>query len=137
VASIARIISAMSAEDEEVFVVESIITFSRTRNRFFLSWQGYPPSSNTWEPFSSFSDKETPLNFLEKLKKLGVVCDECKVIAKKSSTVSPATCCPCVKRSPSPICTPGKRALDMMKQADAQVFTLEGSLLCMHAWQLC
>jgi hypothetical protein len=25
----------------------------------------------------------------------------------------------------------------MMKQADAQVFTLEGSLLCMHAWQLC
>ncbi len=95
------------------------MTFSRTRNRFFLSWQGYPPSSNTWEPFKSFSDKETPLNFLNKLKSCGAICDSCIKIAKSSSALSPANVCECARRSPSPIVTPGKRAIDMLKQADA------------------
>ena len=103
-----------------VFVIESIVTFSRTRNRFFLSWQGYPPTANTWEPFKSFSDKETPLNFLSKLKSCGAICDNCVKIAKSSLALSPANICECARRSPSPIVTPGRRAIDMMQKADAQ-----------------
>lgn len=104
----------------QVFVIESIVTFSRTRNRFFLSWQGYPPTSNTWEPFKSFSDKETPLNFLIKLKSCGAICDNCIKIAKSSSSLSPASICECARRRPSPISTPGKRAIDMLKAIDSQ-----------------
>jgi len=121
-------------EGEDEFVIESIITFSRTRNRFFLSWQGYPPSDNTWEPYSSFSDKDTPSKFLKKLQSLGVVCEACVGFAKSSSTVTPDKRCKCAQRSPSPICTPGKRALDMMKQADAKVSPTEGELFCSPAW---
>ena len=60
-------LSRMDGVSKEVYEIESIVTFSRTRNRFFLSWQGYPPTSNTWEPFKSFSEKETPFFFLSKL----------------------------------------------------------------------
>ncbi len=112
--------SRMDGVSKEVYAIESIVTFSRTRNRFFLSWQGYPPTSNTWEPFKSFSEKETPLIFLNKLKSCGIVCDNCIKIAKSSVSVSAATVCECVKRSPSPIVTPGKRAIDMMKKWDAE-----------------
>jgi hypothetical protein len=112
--------SAMDDAAAEVFVIESIVTFSRTRNRFFLSWQGYPPTSNTWEPFKSFSEKETPLIFLSKLKSCGAICDNCIKIAKSSSALNPANMCECARRSPSPIVTPGRRAIDMMKKADAQ-----------------
>ena len=121
-------------EGGDEFVIDSIITFSRARNRFFLSWQGYPPTENTWEPYSSFSDKDTPLEFLKKLKSLGVVCDACVRVAKSSSTVTPANRCKCAQRSPSPICTPGKRALDMMKQEDAKVSPTEGELFCPRTW---
>jgi hypothetical protein len=98
-----------------MYVIESILTFSRTRNRFLVSWEGYPPSSNTWEPFESFNDKTFPLDFLGKLKSLGVVCSKCISVAK-SSAPPPASACNCIKRSPSPVCKPGKRALDIMKQ---------------------
>ena len=121
-------------EGGDEFVIESIITFSRTRNRFFLSWQGYPPSDNTWEPYSSFYDQDTPLKFLKKLKSLGVVCDACVRVAKSSSTVTPANRCRCAQRSPSPICTLGKRAFDMMKQADAKFSLSKGELFCTRAW---
>jgi hypothetical protein len=113
-------LSRMDGVSKEVYEIESIVTFSRTRNRFFLSWQGYPPTSNTWEPFKSFSEKETPLFFLSKLKSCGIICDNCIKIAKSSVSVSAATVCECVKRSPSPIVTPGKRAIDMMKKWDAE-----------------
>jgi hypothetical protein len=62
-----------------------------------------------------FNDKTCPLKFLGKLKSLGVVCSKCISVAK-SSAPPPASACNCIKRSPSPVCKPGQRALDMMKQ---------------------
>jgi hypothetical protein len=105
---------------EEVYAIDSIVTFSRTRNRFFLSWQGYPPSSNTWEPFKSFDDKMVPMEFLSKLKLRGIICDNCIKIAKSSASVTPGSVCECAKRCPSPIATPGKRVIDLLKQSESQ-----------------
>ena len=110
----------MGDSSEDVFVIDSIVTFSRTRNRFFLTWNGYPPSSNTWEPFKSFDDKMVPMEFLSKLKLRGIICDNCIKIAKSSVSVTPASVCECAKRCPSPISTPGKRAMDLLKQSESQ-----------------
>jgi hypothetical protein len=108
--------AAMCDKSQEKFVIKSIVTFSRTRNRFLVSWEDYPPSSNTWEPLESFNDQNCPLNFLVKLKSLGAVCSECISVAKSSAPppASVADYCNCIKRSPSPVGKPGKRALEMI-----------------------
>ena len=85
---------------------------------FFVSWEGYPPSDRTWEPFGSFTDPNFPLAFLQKLKTLGAVCNECIALAQSSD--APANRCTCFTRSPSPVCTPGKRVMDMLKQDAAK-----------------
>ena len=110
----------MCDKSQEKFVIQSIVTFSRTRNRFLVSWEGYPPSSNTWEPFECFNDKNCPLKFLAKLKSLNVVCSKCVGVAKSSAPPGAAVYCSCIKRSPSPVGKPGKRALDAMKQDNAE-----------------
>jgi hypothetical protein len=102
----------------KTFTVSEIITFSRCRNNFFVSWEGYPPIDRSWEPFGSFTDPNFPLAFLQKLKALGAVCDEC--IARAQSSDAPggsANLCKCFARSPSPLLTPGKRAMGMLAAA--------------------
>ncbi len=64
--------SSSSRPQPKAYVVEAILKHkgdNPSNYQFLVKWEGYPHSQNTWEPITSFEDREVITKYFKKLRK--------------------------------------------------------------------
>ena len=69
-----------------LFEVEKIVDGPNDRQEFFIKWDGYPDSQNTWEPLENLPDEDMVDEYLNKIERE----EEAEAAAKEANAAKAA-----------------------------------------------